>query len=189
MATSVLSVRVNGRGALPPVGSIRTGAHQRERLCPPQSARGGGDRGSGTTRGDNTHQGLESVRGLAPWSAENARCLEETRAQAAPSATVTPPRPLAETDDRNSFDCGRESMNAWFSPPRLGESRRRHLPGQRHLRSGRRAHSAEGFPRHRKRGSPDASRRRVGAQVLRPPRIPGSPVRSTPGPWLCGWSS
>jgi GNAT superfamily N-acetyltransferase len=27
---------------------------------------------------------------------------------------VTPPRPLAETDDRNLFDCGRESLNAWF---------------------------------------------------------------------------
>lgn len=23
-------------------------------------------------------------------------------------------RPLAETDDRNIFDCGRESMNLWF---------------------------------------------------------------------------
>lgn len=29
-------------------------------------------------------------------------------------AEVTPPRPLAETDNRNSFDCGRESMNQWF---------------------------------------------------------------------------
>src|SRR5262245_9443085 len=29
-------------------------------------------------------------------------------------AEVTPPRPLAETDDRNGFDCGRESMNLWF---------------------------------------------------------------------------
>ncbi|MGP0061790.1 MAG: GNAT family N-acetyltransferase [Beijerinckiaceae bacterium] len=27
---------------------------------------------------------------------------------------VTPPRPLAETDDRNLFDCGRESLNNWF---------------------------------------------------------------------------
>lgn len=27
---------------------------------------------------------------------------------------VTPPRPLAETDDRSGFDCGRESMNQWF---------------------------------------------------------------------------
>ncbi|HZP18731.1 MAG TPA: GNAT family N-acetyltransferase [Bauldia sp.] len=27
---------------------------------------------------------------------------------------VTPPRPLAETDDRSRFDCGRESLNAWF---------------------------------------------------------------------------
>jgi GNAT superfamily N-acetyltransferase len=27
---------------------------------------------------------------------------------------VTPPRPLAEDDDRNLFDCGRESLNAWF---------------------------------------------------------------------------
>jgi predicted N-acetyltransferase YhbS len=29
-------------------------------------------------------------------------------------AEVTPPRPLAEDDDRNAFDCGRESMNGWF---------------------------------------------------------------------------
>ena len=29
-------------------------------------------------------------------------------------AAVTPPRPLAETDDRSLFDCGRESLNAWF---------------------------------------------------------------------------
>jgi GNAT superfamily N-acetyltransferase len=28
---------------------------------------------------------------------------------------VKPPRPLAEDDDRQAFDCGRESMNAWFS--------------------------------------------------------------------------
>jgi GNAT superfamily N-acetyltransferase len=29
-------------------------------------------------------------------------------------AEVTPPRPLAETDDRDRFDCGRESLNLWF---------------------------------------------------------------------------
>ena len=29
-------------------------------------------------------------------------------------AEITPPRPLAETDDRGGFDCGRESMNQWF---------------------------------------------------------------------------
>jgi GNAT superfamily N-acetyltransferase len=29
-------------------------------------------------------------------------------------AEVTPPRPLAEADDRDGFDCGRESMNQWF---------------------------------------------------------------------------
>jgi GNAT superfamily N-acetyltransferase len=29
-------------------------------------------------------------------------------------AAVTPPRPLAETDDRSRFDCGRDSLNAWF---------------------------------------------------------------------------
>jgi GNAT superfamily N-acetyltransferase len=29
-------------------------------------------------------------------------------------AEITPPRPLAETDDRSGFDCGRESMNQWF---------------------------------------------------------------------------
>lgn len=27
---------------------------------------------------------------------------------------VDPPRPLAESDDRQSFDCGRESLNYWF---------------------------------------------------------------------------
>jgi GNAT superfamily N-acetyltransferase len=27
---------------------------------------------------------------------------------------VAPPRPLAESDDRNLFDCGRESLNLWF---------------------------------------------------------------------------
>ncbi len=29
-------------------------------------------------------------------------------------AAVTPPRPLAETDDRSRFDCGRASLNNWF---------------------------------------------------------------------------
>ena len=29
-------------------------------------------------------------------------------------AAVTPPRPLAEVDDRSKFDCGRTSLNAWF---------------------------------------------------------------------------
>src|ERR1035441_8702286 len=27
---------------------------------------------------------------------------------------VTPPRPLNEDDDRTVFDCGRDSLNAWF---------------------------------------------------------------------------
>ncbi len=27
---------------------------------------------------------------------------------------VTPPRPLAESDDRELFDCGRESLDLWF---------------------------------------------------------------------------
>ena len=27
---------------------------------------------------------------------------------------VTPPRPLSEDDDRTTFVCGRESLNAWF---------------------------------------------------------------------------
>ena len=27
---------------------------------------------------------------------------------------VTPPRPLAQDDDRSLFDCGRESLNNWF---------------------------------------------------------------------------
>jgi GNAT superfamily N-acetyltransferase len=29
-------------------------------------------------------------------------------------AQVTPPRPLVETDNRDVFDCGRESMNQWL---------------------------------------------------------------------------
>ena len=29
-------------------------------------------------------------------------------------AGLTPPRPLTADDDRNSFDCGRESLNQWF---------------------------------------------------------------------------
>jgi GNAT superfamily N-acetyltransferase len=29
-------------------------------------------------------------------------------------AEVTPPRPLAEADDRSHFDCGREALNHWF---------------------------------------------------------------------------
>ena len=29
-------------------------------------------------------------------------------------AAVTGPRPLLETDDRAQFDCGRDSLNAWF---------------------------------------------------------------------------
>jgi GNAT superfamily N-acetyltransferase len=29
-------------------------------------------------------------------------------------AEVTPPRPLAISDDRGRFDCGRESLNDWF---------------------------------------------------------------------------
>jgi hypothetical protein len=29
-------------------------------------------------------------------------------------ATVTPPSPLTETDDRSQFDCGRDSLNNWF---------------------------------------------------------------------------
>jgi GNAT superfamily N-acetyltransferase len=29
-------------------------------------------------------------------------------------AAVTPPRPLAEDDERGQFDCGRESLNVWF---------------------------------------------------------------------------
>ncbi len=27
---------------------------------------------------------------------------------------MTPPRPLAQDDDRGEFDCGRESINVWF---------------------------------------------------------------------------
>ena len=29
-------------------------------------------------------------------------------------ADVAPPRPLSEDDERNHFDCGRDSLNAWF---------------------------------------------------------------------------
>jgi GNAT superfamily N-acetyltransferase len=29
-------------------------------------------------------------------------------------AGITPPRPLAESDDRDRFDCGRQSLNHWF---------------------------------------------------------------------------
>jgi GNAT superfamily N-acetyltransferase len=29
-------------------------------------------------------------------------------------AEVTPPRPLSEDDERHHFDCGRDSLNAWF---------------------------------------------------------------------------
>ncbi|MGO9485795.1 MAG: GNAT family N-acetyltransferase [Rhodomicrobium sp.] len=29
-------------------------------------------------------------------------------------AGVTPPRPLRETDNRDEFDCGKESLNLWF---------------------------------------------------------------------------
>jgi GNAT superfamily N-acetyltransferase len=29
-------------------------------------------------------------------------------------AEVAPPRPLSEDDDRSQFDCGRDSLNAWF---------------------------------------------------------------------------
>jgi GNAT superfamily N-acetyltransferase len=29
-------------------------------------------------------------------------------------AGITPPRPLAETDDRDRFDCGRDALNHWF---------------------------------------------------------------------------
>jgi GNAT superfamily N-acetyltransferase len=29
-------------------------------------------------------------------------------------AEVTPPRPLSERDERGQFDCGRDSLNAWF---------------------------------------------------------------------------
>jgi GNAT superfamily N-acetyltransferase len=29
-------------------------------------------------------------------------------------AEITPPRPLREDHDRDAFDCGRDSLNAWF---------------------------------------------------------------------------
>jgi hypothetical protein len=29
-------------------------------------------------------------------------------------AEVTSPRPLAEEDEQEHFDCGRESLNSWF---------------------------------------------------------------------------
>lgn len=40
-------------------------------------------------------------------------------------AEVTHPRPLTETDDRATFDCGRPSLNAWFSRHALAN----HLSG------------------------------------------------------------
>ena len=29
-------------------------------------------------------------------------------------AVAAPPRPLAENDDRNLFDCSKDSINGWF---------------------------------------------------------------------------
>jgi hypothetical protein len=29
-------------------------------------------------------------------------------------AALTPPRPLTVDDNRDAFDCGRESLNGWF---------------------------------------------------------------------------
>ena len=40
-------------------------------------------------------------------------------------AAVLPPRPLAESDDRQSFDCGRPSLNIWFGRHALAN----HLSG------------------------------------------------------------
>jgi GNAT superfamily N-acetyltransferase len=40
-------------------------------------------------------------------------------------AEVTAPRPLAEADDRNEFNCGRDSLDAWFRRYAL----RNHLGG------------------------------------------------------------
>src|SRR3989442_5892151 len=34
--------------------------------------------------------------------------------QASDMAEITPPRPLSEDDERSHFDCGRDSLNAWF---------------------------------------------------------------------------
>lgn len=34
--------------------------------------------------------------------------------QTANVADVTPPRPLSEDDERRHFECGRDSLNAWF---------------------------------------------------------------------------
>ena len=30
------------------------------------------------------------------------------------TGVIAPPRPLTETDDRSTFDCGREALNGWF---------------------------------------------------------------------------
>jgi uncharacterized protein (DUF1778 family) len=51
------------------------------------------------------------------WAARPARAipaLEGACSQAADMAEVTPPRPLAEDDERSHFDCGRGSLKAWF---------------------------------------------------------------------------
>lgn len=56
---------------------------------------------------------------------------------------LTRPRPLAETDNRDDFDCGRESMNNWFR--RNGW--RNHITGMSRLSviSGPQANSVIGY--------------------------------------------
>jgi GNAT superfamily N-acetyltransferase len=38
----------------------------------------------------------------------------QTRLETVEPGAISSPRPLAATDDRNAFDCGRPTMNAWF---------------------------------------------------------------------------
>jgi predicted N-acetyltransferase YhbS len=45
---------------------------------------------------------------------EGRSCASGARWAQAGLAGLTPPRPLAATDDRHAFDCGRESLNGWF---------------------------------------------------------------------------
>jgi GNAT superfamily N-acetyltransferase len=57
---------------------------------------------------------LGGVRGLGAQAAAEDRRAWKARAHRSEMAEIARPRPLAETDDRSGFDCGRESMTQWF---------------------------------------------------------------------------
>jgi hypothetical protein len=59
-------------------------------------------------------KGLGAPRGLGGEGGARDREPQGACPQAADMAEVAPPRPLAEDDERNHFDCGRDSLNAWF---------------------------------------------------------------------------